>query len=190
VIAAAAVAAVLVIGVAGCGGSSGGSEGASKTTQSSGSDKGGDSGDKAKSDLPDPCDLVPLDKASEILGGEAAKPESTASDAGVSTRTCVWQTQEGKDNPTLDGAGHILTLNVTAPPDGMSMSDFWDASKTADEAEETAVADCSSGFWLGGMLSATTDGVYLTGSAGLADDSEDAKQSTMQLVSTACGNIG
>jgi hypothetical protein len=193
-----AVAALLLVGAAGCGGSSdagGGSDGSAKTTQGSNSDKGGgtdesgDDGEQAKKDLPDPCDLVPIEKASEILGGESAQPESTASDAGLSMRTCVWQTQEGKDNPTLDGAGHILTLNVMSPPEGMSMSDYWDAGKTSDGAEETAVTDCSAGFWLGGMLSATTDGVYLTGSAGLNDSSEDAKQSVMQLVSTACGSL-
>ena len=189
-IGAAVLAGLLLVGAAGCGGSSdsGGSGGAAKTTQPSGTDSsGGDSGGSSGGDLPDPCELVPIEKASEILGGEAAEPESTSSDVGVASRTCTWQTQEGKDNPTLDGAGHILTLNVTAPPESMSMVDFWEASKDAAD-EEAGIPDCSSAFWMGGLLSALSNGVYLTGSAGLADDSEDAKASVTNLVSTACGN--
>lgn len=192
-IAAAAVTALLLVGTAACGGGSsdaGGSDGGTKTTQSgsdSGNDSGSDSGDSGGGDLPDPCDLVPIEKASEILGGESAQPESTSSDVGVASRSCTWQTQEGKDNPTLDGAGHILTLNVTEPPESMSMSDFWDAGKSAAD-EEASVPDCSSAFWMGGLLSGLSNGVYITGSAGLADTSEDAKASVTNLVSTACSN--
>ena len=191
-VAAVAVAAMLLVGAAGCGGGSSDSGSKSdggdpKTTQSSGGGDSDSGSEEAAGDLPDPCDLVPIEKASEILGGESAEPESTSSDVGVATRTCTWQTQEGKDNPTLDGAGHILTLNVTSPPESMSMGDFWDSSKEAAD-DEASVPDCSSAFWMGGLLSALSDGVYLTGSAGLADTSEDAKASVTNLVSTACAN--
>lgn len=190
--AAAAVAALLLVGIAGCGGSSsdGGSDGAAATTQADGGDSGGDGGDQgeASGELPNPCDLVPIETASEILGGEAAAPEAESSDVGVASASCTWQTQDGKDNPTLDGAGHILTLQAIDAPETMDMNEFWSASKGAGD-EDADVEGCDEAFWMGGLLSALKDGVYLTGSAGLADDSPDAKASTEQLVSTACANV-
>jgi len=197
VMAAAAMAALLLVGAAGCGGgssdSSSSSDGSTKTTQGSGSgtssNSGSDSGDKGGSgNLPDPCDLVPIEKASEILGGEAAKPNANSSDVGLSSKSCSWQTQASIDNPTLDGAGHVLTLNVMSPPETMSMDAFWKASKGGADAKAD-IDGCDEAFWLGGLLSALKDGVYLTGSAGLADDSADAKQSATDLVSTACSSI-
>jgi hypothetical protein len=197
-IVAAAVAALLLVGATGCGGSSSdgasGSDGSTKTTQGdSGSDKGSDSGsdsgsDQGSGDLPNPCDLVPIEKASEILGGESAEPEAASSDIGVGTKSCSWQTQEGKDNPTLDGAGHILTLNVFSPPETMSMDDFWKAAKAGSD-ESVDLDGCDEAFYASGILSALKDGVYLSGTAGLASTSPEAKSSAEDLVSAACSNV-
>jgi hypothetical protein len=193
-VAAAALAAMLLVGAAGCGGgssdSSSGSDGATKTTKATGTDSGTDSGGEAEGsgDLPNPCDLVPLDKASEILGGEAATPEAQSSDVGVGSKSCSWQLQASLDNPTLDGAGHILTLNVTSPPETMSMDDFWKASKGQAD-EELDIDGCDEGFSFSGMVNGLKDGVYLTATAGLADTSPAAQESATDLVSTACSNL-
>lgn len=199
-VAAAALAAMLLVGAAGCGGgssdSSGGSDGGTKTTKATDADSGSGSSGEAEGsgetegsgDLPNPCDLVPLDKASEILGGEAAAPEALSSDVGVGSKSCSWQLQASLDNPTLDGAGHILTLNVTSPPETMSMDDFWKASK--DQADEELDIDgCDEGFAFSGMVNGLKDGVYLTATAGLADTSPAAMESATDLVSTACSNL-
>lgn len=189
-IAAAAVAALLLVGATGCGGSSSdgasGSEGSPQTTQASGSDDGGDTG-SGSTDAPNPCELVSIEKASEILGGDAADPVFTGNDTGSGSTSCAWQTQAGKDDPTIDGAGHILTLNVTTPPESMSMDEFWATTKGAG-GKATTVDGCDEAFWIGGILNALKGDVYLTGSAGLADDSPDAKASTEDLVAAACAS--
>jgi hypothetical protein len=198
--AAAAMAALVLVGAAGCSGGSSdaGSDGAPKTTQAKPGDAGTRSTDddpreKTPRNRPGPCDLVPIEKASEILGGESGEPDDSSSSG--SNKACTWQTQASIDNPTIDGAGHILTLQVVAPPETMSLDDFWKAGKEqADKmaADKDATADvegCDDAYWLGGLLSARKDGVYLTGSAGLADDSPAAKAATTALVSTACGSI-
>lgn len=196
VVAAAAVAAMLLVGAAGCGSSSSsdgakGSDGGTKTTAADGggsSDDGsGDSG-SGGGDLPNPCDLVPIEKASEILGGESAEPDDTTSELGTTAKACSWQTQASVDNPTLDGAGHILMLQAISAPETMSMEELWKTSKAAGD-EDADIDGCDEAFWLGGMLSAYKDGVYLTGTAGLADDSPAAKESVTDLVSTACSNL-
>ncbi|MCU1370444.1 MAG: hypothetical protein JWO77_1638 [Ilumatobacteraceae bacterium] len=195
VLATAAVAVALLVGAAGCGGgssdSSSSSDGGTKTSQDSGdktSKSGGSSDDAGSGELPNPCDLVPIEKASEILGGESAEPEAESGTGGLASKSCSWQTQASIDDPTLDGAGHVLLLQTISPPETMEMDDFWKAS--AGAADESADIDgCDEAFWLGGLLSALKDGVYLTASAGLADSSEDAKASVTDLVSTACGNI-
>ena len=194
-LAAAAIAALLLVGATGCGGgdSDGGSDGGSKSEQSSGGSgddsSSDDDGTEAAKDMPDPCTLVPEETASELLGGETAEPESTSSDIGTESRTCTWQTQDSIDNPTLDGAGHMLTLTLIEPPgEDMSMDDFFDAS--AEVADEPGDVDaCEKSYWMSGMLSALQDGVYLTGSAGLADDSPEAKEAATKLVTAACESL-
>lgn len=182
--AAAAVAALLLIGTAGCGGSSSdgasSSDGSTTTTQDAG--KGGGSESHT---FPDPCDLVPIEKASEILGGESADPVATDAEVGTGSKSCAWQTQAGKDDPTLDGAGHILTLSVTSPPETMSMDDFWTTTKGAN-SDTAEIAGCDEAFWNGSLLNARKDGVYLTGAAG---QDPDAKASAEDLVTVACASI-
>lgn len=181
-VAAAALAALLLVGTTACGGGSGGSDG-TKTTEASGS-SGGSGGEK-KSDLPDPCELVPLEKASELLGGESAPADDMDSDPSTGLRTCSWQTQASIDEPTLDGAGHILTLTVMDPMGGMSAEEFFDSAKEA--ATGTSDVDgCDGAYWVEGQLNAIKGDVLLSGAAGLADDSAAAKEATTELLATAC----
>jgi len=197
VLVAAAMAALLLVGAAGCGGSSDdGSEGSgAKSSQDGGGDKSSDSGgssddggDEAAGDLPDPCSLVPIETASELLGGESAEPDSTSNDIGTTSRSCSWQTQDSIDNPTLDGAGHILSLTLISPVGDYSTEEFFDLSEEG-ATDEADVDGCAKAFWTGGMLSAYQKGVYLTGSAGLADTSPDAKEATTKLVAAACAGV-
>jgi len=184
------LATLLLVGATGCSGSSsdGGSEGAAQTTQADSSDSGSDSSDDASGDLPDPCQLVTLDQASEILGGESAPADDMDSDPSTGLRACSWQTQAGIDDPTLDGAGHVLTLTVLSPMGGMSSEEFFAASKESatDEAE---VDGCDEAYWQGGQLAVIKGEVILSGAAGLADVSEDAKASTIDLVEAACASL-
>lgn len=199
IIATAIVAAVLLIGAPGCGSSDAGVDGGTERTTADPSAAGSDSeadadvdagsdDDAASGKLPDPCDLVPIEMASQILGGESAEPDASSEDVGMATMACTWQTQDGIDNPTLDGAGHILTLTVISAPESMSMDEFWEASK-AESDEDAEVAGCDDAFWIGGLLSALRNGVYLTGTAGLADDSPAAKASATSLLETACASL-
>jgi hypothetical protein len=181
-VAAAALGALLLVGTVACGGGSdaGGSEATSTTKAST-------SSAEARS-LPDPCKLIPLAKASELLGGESAPADDMDSDPSTGLRSCSWQTQASLDEPTLDGAGHILTLTVIAPMGGMSARKFFDQSKEA--ATSTADVDgCDGAYWVKGQLSAIKDDVLLSGAAGLADDSEDAKTATTELMATACASL-
>ncbi|WP_421120551.1 hypothetical protein ACE2AJ_04355 [Aquihabitans daechungensis] len=138
--------------------------------------------------FPDPCELVPIETASEILGGESAPPDDMDSDASTGLRSCSWQTQASIDEPTLDGAGHVLTLTVMEPMGGMSADDFFATSKEA-ATDEADVEGCDDAYWMGGQLSAIKGDLLLGGAAGLADDSADAKESATELVAAACGSL-
>lgn len=183
VVAAAALSALLLVGTAGCGGGgsdAGGSE-APATTRAS-------TGGSEKKSLPDPCKLIPLAKASELLGGESAPADDMDSDPSTGLRSCSWQTQASIDEPTLDGAGHILTLTVMAPMGGMTAQEFFDQSKEAATGSAD-VEGCDDAYWVKGQLSAIQGDVLLSGAAGLADDSADAKTATTELMATACASL-
>jgi hypothetical protein len=184
------MAAFLLVGTAACGGSSdAGSSDGTKTTKASGSgDDTASKDDGGGSDLPDPCELVTLDKASEILGGESAPADDMDSDPSTGLRACTWQTKASKDDPTLDGAGHVLTLTVLSPMGGMSAQEFFDSAKEASTGSAD-VDGCDDAYWVGGQLSAIKGKVLLGAAAGLADDSEDAKASTTDLMAAACGAL-
>jgi hypothetical protein len=190
----AVLAGLVLLPLAGCGGSSGdgAAKGGDKTTDSSGSSSSsGGSSDATDSsgagELPDPCSLVSLDKASEILGEQAAKPTSNSNDVGTASRSCSWSTQASEDSPSLDNAGHILTLTLMAPPGAMSMDKYFDSVEAT--AGVTSADVCDRGYWMGGSLTGAKGDLLVSGSAGLADTSPDAKAAAQTLVETACASL-
>lgn len=142
--------------------------------------------------LPDPCTLVPLDVASQILGGQSAPPESGGTTATGNTAACSWQTQESKDHPTLDNAGHVLTLTVFGSPNpSMTARDWFESTKSVGVGITPAQIDgCEDAFWTGGMLSALKGDFYIAGTAGLADESPEAKAGASTLIEAACASLG
>lgn len=192
----------LVAGLSGCG--DGGGDAASSATKSgAGASTAVDSpaatnaqGDssiptKSNSTLPDPCSLVSLEVASEILGGQSAPPEPSGTTATGNTAACSWQTQESKDNPTLDNAGHVLTLSVFGAPNGsMTTKQLFESTKSVGTGITPADIDgCDEAFWTGGMLSALKGDAYLAGTAGLADESAAAKAGASKLIAAACASL-
>jgi len=146
----------------------------------------------SSSKLPDPCTLVSLEIASEILGGQSAAPEPGGTTATGNTAACSWQTQESKDNPTLDNAGHVLTLSVFgAPNPSMTTKQLFESTKSVGDGTTPADVDgCDDAFWSGGMLSALKGDIYVSGTAGLADESAAAKTGASKLVAAACASLG
>jgi hypothetical protein len=181
----------LVLGATGCGGDSEGNDATSATTQApDGADviaETGDDTDAALGDLPDPCDLVSDDVVEGVFGEPVAEPEAISTELGAPSRSCTWVTQASIDAPSLDDAGRVLVLTVLGPPnDTMTAEELFSA---AEASGDEAAAVCERSFWLGGMLHATQAGVYLTGTAGLADASPEAKDATEAVVVAACDSL-
>lgn len=201
--------AALVVTLSGCGGRGGGGGGGgdaasttttTDTTSTTSTDQPAtddapvsDSSPKEPSSkLPDPCKLVSLEIASEILGSQSAAPEPGGVTATGNTTSCSWQSQESKDKPTLDNVGHVLTLSVFGSPSpSMTTKDLYDSIKSSGDGVTPAeVTGCTDAFWSGGMLNALKDDVYISATAGLADESPAAKAGASKLIEAACASLG
>jgi hypothetical protein len=179
----------LLVLAAACGSSGGSDSSKSSSSGSKSSDTSGDSSSGGgNSDLRDPCTLITQAKASEILGGKAAAPEGHTNDTGAPSRSCSWQTQDAKDNPSLDTAGHILTLTVFGPPsEAMTTEQFFESAKLGASSKGTV---CEKSFYQGGILNGFQSDVFVSGSAGLNSTTPEAKKAVTDLVGSACETIG
>ncbi len=74
-------------------------------------------------------------------------------------------------------------------PSAMSPAQLFESQATSKEIPVKSENVCEKGFWLNGSINALQGDVYLTASAGLADDSPKAKAASLALVKIACTSL-
>lgn len=181
---------VAVVAIGGCGGSStkADTSGNSATT----AQNGDDASTKTDTKTVDPCSLVSNAQVEKIFGEPVAKPElKTVKMGNGESKSCIWQAQQTIDNPSIDNASRMLQLMVMGSPNpsAMSPAQYFESMAGSKEISTKPQQVCDKGFWLNGSINALQGDVYLTASAGLADDSPKANAASLALVKIACAAL-